>query len=293
MAWRESLAEGSAGTPARTVAPAAVAAAPTEEAAGKSARAPLASATKDAPFENSLGMKFVPVPGTDVLFCIHEVRWKDYEEYAKKTKESVDSAWKIQSNDGFEITRDAEDHPVTTVNWDDAQKFCKWLSEKGGKTYRLPTDREWSHAVGIGREEDWKADTTPANVFKPQDIFPWGDEWPPPSGAGNYSDASRQAKAPRDDAKYVDGYDDGFPTTAPVMSFEANKYGLFDLGGNVWEWCEDWFSDEQKERVLRGASWCDYERGPLLSSRRYRRTPEIRYNSNGFRVVVVPSASGR
>lgn len=262
LAWRESLGESRAGT-------------------------------KGTPFENSLGMKFVPVPGTDVLFCIHEVRFRDYADYARKTKETVDSAWKIQSNDGFEITRDAEDHPVTRVNCDDAQKFCAWLSEKEGKTYRLPTDREWSLAVGIGRDEDWKSDTTPATVFKVPDIFPWGDEWPPPQGAGNYSDQSRRAKAPRDDAKYVEGgYDDGFPTTAPVMSFEANQLGLYDLGGNVWEWCEYWYSGEQNERVLRGGSWFYCERGSLLSSYRYRSIPGFRSSHNGFRVVVAVSSGG-
>jgi len=231
------------------------------------------------------------VPGTDVLFCIHETRYRDYEEYAKKAKESVDGQWKIQTNDGFEIKRGGEDHPVTRVNWDDAQAFCAWLSEKEGKTYRLPTDSEWSHAVGIGREEDWKDDTTPATVFKVPDVFPWGDEWPPPVGVGNYSDASRQAKAPRDDAKYVEGgYDDTFPTTAPVMSFEANKLGLFDLGGNVWEWCEDWYSVDQKERVLRGGSWLSNERGALAGSYRSPSPPSSRRPSFGFRIVVeVPS----
>jgi formylglycine-generating enzyme required for sulfatase activity len=253
----------------------------------------LPRATKDAPFENSLGMKFVPVPGTEVLFCIHEVRYRDYEEYAKKAKETVDSQWKIQTIDGFEIKSDEKDHPVTRVSWDDALKFCAWLSEKESKTYRLPTDREWSHAVGIGREEDWKEDTTPATVFKVPDVFPWGDEWPPPAGAGNYSDASRQAKAPRDDANYVEGgYDDGFPTTAPVMSFTANKLGLFDLGGNVWEWCEYWYSVEQKERVLRGGSWGHIERGSLLSSLRFRSPPDFRSIYHGVRVVVAVSSGG-
>ena len=244
---------------------------------------------------NTLGMKFVPVPGTDVLFCIHEVRYKDYEEYAKKGKETVDSAWKTQTNDGFEMEKDEKDHPVTRVSWDDAQKFCAWLSEKEGVTYRLPTDQEWSLAVGIGQDEKWKSDTTPATAFKVPDAFPWGEEWPPPAGAGNYSDESRKAKAPIAGAKYVEGgYDDTFPTTAPVMSFEANKLGLYDLGGNVWEWCEDWYSGEQRDRVLRGGSWGSGERGILLSSGRGRYAPGRRRNDgNGFRVVVVPSASGR
>ncbi len=293
LAWRESLAKPTPAAAEKPVAGLSEAGPATPATPMPAAKGDLPRATKDAPFENSLGMKFVPVPGTDALFCIHEVRWKDYEEYAKKAKESVEGSWKIQTNDGFEIKTDEKDHPVTRVNWDDAQKFCAWLSEKEGKTYRLPTDREWSLAVGIGREEDWKDDTTPETVFKVPDEFPWGDEWPPPKGAGNYSDASRQAKAPRDDAKYVEGgYDDGFPTTAPVMSFEANKLGLYDLGGNVWEWCEDWYSVEQKERVLRGGSWFYYVRGFLLSSFRIRTTPDFRNDFYGFRVVVAVSSGG-
>lgn len=297
LAWREVLSDpqgagspdadsSTASTPTLSKPPGSQ----TPTTARNPARGELPSATKDAPFENSLGMKFVPVPGTEVLFCIHETRYRDYEEYAKKAKETVDSEWQNQTFDGFEIKRDAKDHPVTQVNWDSAQKFCVWLSEKEGKTYRLPTDREWSLAVGIGREEDWTADTTPETVLKVPDVFPWGDEWPPPAESENYSDESRRANVPRDKAEYLDGYNDGFPMTAPVMSFEPNKLGLFDLGGNAGEWCDDWYSNEQNSRVIRGGSCYTSNRDHLLSSHRGRIRPSGRVSNNiGFRVVLVSS----
>lgn len=275
--------ERSAGTPARTGTEAS--SATLTEDAGKSARAPLGSATKDAPFANSLGMKFVPVPGTDVLFCIHETRWRDYAAYAGETG-SLDSSWRTQSHGDFTIREDSGEHPVVGVSWEDAQDFCAWLSKKEGRTYRLPTDREWSFAVGIGAEEDWKPGTTPTTVSKPQSMFPWGEEWPPPAGAGNYNDESRREKAYLENAQYLDGYDDTFPTTAPVMRFTPNSFGLYDLGGNVWEWCEDWNSEAQEERVLRGGSYFDHERGGMLSSYRYRGTPDLRGSTRGFRVVL-------
>jgi formylglycine-generating enzyme required for sulfatase activity len=230
------------------------------------------------------------VPGTEVLFCIHEVRFRDYEEYAKKAKETVDGSWKIQTKDGVEIKRNGGAHPATWVSWDDAQRFCAWLGEKESLRYRLPTDREWSLAVGLGGVEAWNADTTPETVNKPKDLFPWGTEWPPPAGAGNFSDESRKEKAPRDDAKYVEGgYNDGFPTTAPVMSFAANEFGLFDLAGNVEEWCEDFFSEGKTDRDMRGGCWHYGERGLLLSSVRQRVAPDFRGSNRGFRIVVVTS----
>jgi len=237
---------------------------------------------------NTLGMKFLPVKDTDVLFCIHEVRYQDYAAYAAESP-GVAPDWKKQTHDGYALTERAEEHPVVYVSWEDAQAFCEWLSKKEGKTYRLPTDQEWSHAVGIGRDEKWKKDTTPATVIKSQTDFPWGDKWPPPKGSGNFSDDSRKAKAPNATAQYLENYDDGFPTTAPVMSFKPNKLGLYDLEGNVREWVEDWYDNAKADRVLRGCSWHDLDRAYLLSSYRRRTRPGIRSHGYGFRVVVVES----
>ncbi len=245
-------------------------------------------ATKDRPYENSLGMKFVPVEETGVLFCIHEVRYKDYAAYASESQ-GVDELWKNQSADGYSPTDRTDDHPVIKVNWNDAQAFCAWLSNKEGRTYRLPKDEEWSVAVGIWGNEKWGTDTTPVTVFIDPNEFPWGAEWPPANRVGNYSDQSRKIRAPVASLEYLDGYDDTFPTTAPVMSFEPNKAGVYDLSGNVWEWCEDWYSVDQNERVLRGGSWYNWQHFNLLSSARGHQTQDRRSTSNGFRVVLVPS----
>ena len=250
------------------------------------------TAAKDAPFSNSLGMKFVPVEGTNILFCIHEVRYSDYAAYAAESP-GVDGYWKDQTSDDYALTENKENHPVMKVSWWDAQRFCAWLSKKESQTYRLPTDQEWSYAVGIGRDEKWTKDTTPATVFRNETAFPWGDQWPPPKGSGNYSDDSRKAKAkaPNATAQYLEGYDDGFPTTAPVMSFKPNKFGLYDMGGNVWEWCEDWYDNALKGRVLRGGSWNGSDRNILLSSTRSQNDPGLRHHNRGFRVVFVPGGS--
>ncbi|MEO8792192.1 MAG: SUMF1/EgtB/PvdO family nonheme iron enzyme [Chthoniobacteraceae bacterium] len=196
-----------------------------------------AAATKDASFVNSLGMKFVPVAGTKVLCCIHETRYKDYAAFAKVAV-GINADWKGQICDGFTV-RDGAEHPVTKVNWEDAQAFCVWLSKKEGKTYRLPADREWSYAVGIGDLE--KDGTTPQMLSdKIQTEFPWGGDFPTKTTdkAGNYADLASHREFPT--LPFIDGYDDGFPVTAPVMSFKPNKLNLYDLGGNVLEWVEDW-----------------------------------------------------
>ncbi len=250
-----------------------------------------ATATKDQPFENSLGMKFVPVPGTDVLFCIHETRWKDYAAYAAENP-GVDESWKNQVANGVSITERTEDHPVIKVNWQDAQDFCAWLSKKEGRTYRLPTDEEWSLAVGLGGKESRSLGDTPESLHgKVNDVYPWGAEWPPPADAGNYSDQSRKINVPA--TREGDGYlehDDGYPTTAPVMSFPPNSLRLYDMGGNVTEWVEEWFNAVQDRRVQRGASFIHHSVFNLRSSSRDSNTPTARLNNRGFRVVLAADA---
>lgn len=244
-----------------------------------------AEATKDRPFVNSLGMKFVPVPGTQVLFCIHETRKADYETYAEKVP-GVNESWKNQMKQGIPCGYEP-DHPVVGVSWKDAVDFCAWLSTKEGKTYRLPTDEEWSAAVGLGDLEKHGKDTTPEMLSgKETTVLPWVGGFPPQTKeqAGNYADETWHGKFPG--APWIENYRDGYATTAPVMSFKANKFGLYDMGGNVWEFCGDWYNAAQKERVLRGGSFYDNQRGFILASSRAHPTPGGRLDRNGFRCVI-------
>jgi len=260
----------------RAGAPSAAAAAP-----GDPGRA-----TRDSPFENSLGMKFVPVPGSEVLFCIHPTRYKDYAVYAGETP-GVHPSWENQALAGSAEVERADDHPVVNVSWEDAAAFCEWLSRKEGLVYRLPTDAEWSLAVGLGRTERRSADSPPAALSGGgQGEYPWGTRWPPPPGAGNYSDQTRREFAPTSGSAYIDGYADGYAGTSPVMSFDPNRFGLFDMGGNVWEWCEERLDGATEPRVLRGASWRNPREHTLRSSHRHGDPPSIRRDNNGFRVVL-------
>ncbi len=231
-------------------------------------------------------MSFVSVPETKVLFCIHETRWRDYLAYAEENP-GIDGSWHRQQDDGYRVTGQAGNHPVSRVNWADAKAFCTWLSEREGRTYRLPTDEEWSLAVGLGNKERRSQGDSPRSLGgKLRDEYPWGSVWPPPQGAGNFSDRSRMTGAPRDKGRYLEGYDDGYPTTAPVMSFVPNEFGLYDIGGNVWEWIGDWFDENQLLRFRRGGNWDDSSEGWLRSSARAAISPETRGGHTGFRIVI-------
>lgn len=256
----------------------------------------VASASKEAPFVNTLGMKFVPVPigggptvGKRVLFSIWDTRVQDYLAFARANSK-VDGRWQEQQKDGVPAGREL-DHPVVGVNWEDAQAFCRWLTLKEtaegklppGMKYRLPSDEEWSWAVGLAQE----AGETPAEKSGKNGVdFPWGALFLKTGKEGNYSDEAHHAKFPNMKTGWFVGYTDGFATTSPVGSFSANVHGLYDMGGNVWQWCEDWFDGHQKERVLRGGSWACGGRLTLLSSYRKNCESGTRGLDNGFRCVL-------
>jgi len=256
---------------------------------------------KDHPFENSLGMRFVPVPvaeGKPVLFCVWKTRVKDFAAFANDTH--YDATQKMYSfgtkgqgdrnvfnwkSPGFPQT---DLHPVCGVSYVDAVAFCQWLSKKESKHYRLPSDHEWSCAAGIGDKER-ASDGPRGNHRKLAGVYPWGAQWPPPKGAGNY--AGEECRGlPNFPKKYavIDGYRDGFAFTSPVGSFDANALGLYDLGGNLWEWCDDWMDADHRHRVLRGGSWSDVVPECLLSSFRKHDLPDTRGIVYGFRVVLDP-----
>ncbi len=236
-----------------------------------------------ASFTNSLGMKFVPLPGTRTLMCVHETRRADYAAYAA-TNPQADPSWQDAKLSSLSA-KAGDDHPVVNVSWDDAKAFCTWLSLKEGRTYRLPTDREWSIAVGIGAQEAGEA--TPEKLSgKVKGVYPWGTAWPPTKGAGNYADSDCRKQLPRE--KIIESYTDGFAITAPVMSFPPNALGLYDVGGSVWEWCEDFYNEARKDHVLRGASWGSSALTPLLSSFRGNQPSTRRWRCDGFRCVVEP-----
>ena len=259
-----------------------------------------AAATKDAPFLNSLGMKFVPVPITGgptdkqrVLFSVWETRVQDYGAFALETKRE----WKKA-----DFTQGLT-HPAVMVSWNDAQAFCAWLTQRErragkigtGEQYRLPTDHEWSCMVGIGDRED-ASQLPEAKSRGFPGLFPWGKAWPPPAGTANLP--GEEAKSAAAAQKYstlkgaVTGYRDAFVETAPVGSFAPNQFGLFDVSGNVYEWCEEIIGVpgiRNVQKVMRGAAWNSSLPNAWLSAYRHSGGIDGSNTSTGFRCVLAPT----
>jgi formylglycine-generating enzyme required for sulfatase activity len=181
-------------------------------------------------------------------------------------------------NAGFEQT---DEHPVVNVSWNDAVAFCKWLSKKENKTCRLPTEAEWEYACRAGTTTRYSSGDDPETLAK----------------VGNVADATAKAKFPR--WRYTIKANDGYVFTAPVGKFKPNAFGLYDMHGNAWQWCADWYGaeyyaksaaddptgpDTGVNRVLRGGSWDDRPYG-ARSAIRLRIGPGSRDFVAGFRVA--------
>jgi formylglycine-generating enzyme required for sulfatase activity len=173
-------------------------------------------------------------------------------------------------------------HPVTCINWNDAQAYAKWLSSKTGKKYRLPTEAEWEYAArgNTGTARYWGANPNDA------------------CGYANTADKTAQAQIKGATSWSANKCTDGFAYTAPVGNYKANAYGLYDMLGNVWEWTEDsyhknyqdaptdgsaWQGDVAK-RVLRGGSWNNGPRN-VRAAVRDSNKPVIRFSIFGFRLA--------
>lgn len=143
-------------------------------------------------------------------------------------------------NAGFE---QRDDHPVVNVSWNDANAFCEWLSKKENATYRLPTEAEWEYACRAGSSSR----------------FSFGDEVSQLTSYGNVADKKAQEKFPAWET--AEG-DDGFVFTAPVGTFRANAFGLYDMHGNVWEWCGDGYLADFYARTANATAPVDDPMGP-------------------------------
>jgi formylglycine-generating enzyme required for sulfatase activity len=180
---------------------------------------------------------------------------------------------------GFKQT---DDHPVVEVTWNDATAFCAWLSKKEGKHYELPTEAEWEYACRAGT----------------QTRFWCGDEDASLKGNANIADASFKEKCPG--VIWAATWDDGYAFTSPVGSFKANPWGLYDMHGNVWQWCADYYdatyyqnsdkkdplnSSKSGARVLRGGCWFIPARGCRAAFRDMRELGGLN-DRGGFRVAL-------
>jgi formylglycine-generating enzyme required for sulfatase activity len=166
-----------------------------------------------------------------------------------------------------------EDRPVESVSWDECQEFCRKLSARDGQRYRLPTEAEWEYAC--------RAST----------ITPFSFGKTISTDVANYDGTYSYGRGKKGVYRQQ---------TTPVGSFPPNAWGLYDMHGNVWEWCQDGYAPypnctikdyqtkDKAARVLRGGSWYDAPRF-CRSAARFRYAPTVHNDDVGFRVLLVTS----
>ncbi len=255
---------------------------------------PMDAPVPGKPFTNSIGMKLVYIrPGEFMMgsrdsaaAVASKTRNRDRKYFLEEHPQH-----RVEITRGFymgttevtkaqyraimdtKLSRKGKDNPVRLVSWDDAVEFCRKLSEKEGRTYLLPTEAEWEYACRAGT-------TTP--FYTGETIS---------TSQANYN--GNQVYGSGTKGIYR-------KTRIAVASFPPNAFGLYDMHGNVYEWCQDWHgenyyavsptSDPQgpssgKYRVVRGGSWL-WGPGSSRSACRSGNTPSSRSGNGGFRVLL-------
>lgn len=198
---------------------------------------------------------------------VHEVTLSDY--YIGKY-EVTQGLWKavMGSNPSY-FDEAGDNYPVECVSWDDIQEFIAKLNKQTGRKYALPTEAQWEYAARGGEKSQGYKYSGGNDIDEV--AWYWGNS----------------------EEKY---------TTSSVGTKKANELGIYDMSGNVWEWCQDWYASDYYSnspqtnptgpesgsyRVLRGGSWLINARSCRVSHR-ISYDPGYRYFSNGFRLVLLP-----
>lgn len=253
------------------------------------------SAEAPKPKDGPLGMKFVPLPKAsfymgwdgakgsarkteikeDFEIAIHAVTQGQWQEVMGKNPSYFSRAG--EGKDQVKVIKDEDlkHFPVETVSWDDAQAFIKKLNEKEkgkGYQYRLPSEAEWEYACRRGATSEEECS--------------YHFYFAKPTNDLSSKEANFHGKVPfgkADKGPYLG-------RTTKVGSYAPNKLGLYDMHGNVWQWCEDLLEKGGSVRVLRGGSW-DADGTNCKASVRGRADPSGRFFSLGFRIARVPVRS--
>ena len=239
-------------------------------------------------YTNNLGMEFVLIPsGTFTMGSPPNEPYRGISEgrhkvtiskpfYMQATEVTVKQWHSIMGRRMMEFQNASDNMPVTRVSWFDCMKFIKQLNKTGQGKYRFPTEAEWEYAARAG--------TTTA--------YSWGDTIDCKKAMyGNNSLKYNVCQL------YIKSIGLQLDQPAPVKSYRPNPWGLYDMHGNVWEWCMDWFGDYEKnpvtdpkgpdsgtKRIRRGGSWFKYDYSCRSANRSFGH-PATQYRTTGFRLV--------